>query len=573
MRRIFRVFMSVPGGSKWTILGGLVLATLAEGFGLASLLPALTVLFGEGGEAPTVVHELVFGFLGAVGLPANLESLLLLVLLGVLAKAALIALAMIRLGYAVAEVATDLRTTLLQHLLKVKWAYFTREAIGRFANAMSQDATRAGRAYMLAQMFVASLLETAMSITLAFLVSWRLAVLGLAVGGIILLILRPFVRLSKKAGRGQQRSTQGFVTLLTDTLIGIKPLKAMSRQEHFLPLFKRETRALRRALRWETTSESLMSEMREPIFMAFAVVGIYLAQARFTVSMSELIVMAMLLYRMVGSLGRVQRQLQRAVTLEASHRAVHKMIREAASQGEEFVGTKVPTLDQACVFDRVSFAFGTKPVLDEVSLTIPANRLTVLMGPSGVGKTTIADLLLGLFEPHAGRILIDGVPLPEIDLRAWRGMVGYVPQELTLFHDSVLANLTLGDPAISAEQARVALDTAGAGAFVASLPEGLLTGGRARHAAPGSDAAADPRPVAPDRAALLILDEVTSALDPATEARCRSRTGRCHDYRRDHRRAAWVDVADRVYEVAPNNMRLAKDMGREPAPLASSGIC
>jgi ATP-binding cassette, subfamily C, bacterial len=578
MRRIFRVFMSVPGWSKWTILAGLVLATVAEGFGLASLLPALTVLLGEGSEEPTVLHELVYGFLAAVGLPAGLESLLLLVLLGVFAKAALIALAMIRLGYAVAEVATDLRTTLLQHLLKVKWAYFTREALGRFANAMSQDATRAGRAYMLAQMFVASLLETTMSITLAFLVSWRLAMLGLAVGGVILLILRPFVRLSKKAGRGQQRGTQGFVTLLTDTLIGIKPLKAMSRQEHFLPLFKRETRILRRALRWETTSESLMNEMREPIFMAFAVVGIYLAQARFTVSMSELIVMAMLLYRTVSSLGRVQRQLQRAVTLEASHRAVHKMIREAASQREEFVGTKVPTLDQACVFDRVSFAFGTKPVLDEVSLTIPANRLTVLMGPSGVGKTTIADLLLGLFEPHAGRILIDGVPLPEIDLRAWRGMVGYVPQELTLFHDSVLANLTLGDPAISAEQARVALDTAGAGAFVASLPEGLLTtvgergmqlsGGQRQRIALARALLIKPR--------LLILDEVTSALDPATEAeictKVRTLDGAMTILAITHR-PAWVDVADRVYEVAPNNVRLARDMGREPAPLASSGIC
>ena len=69
-----------------------------------------------------------------------------------------------------------------------------------------------------------------------------------------------------------------------------------------------------------------MNEMREPIFMVFAVIGIYLAQARFVVPMSELIVMAMLLYRTVGSLGRVQRQLQRAITLEASHRAVHKMI-------------------------------------------------------------------------------------------------------------------------------------------------------------------------------------------------------------------------------------------------------
>jgi ATP-binding cassette subfamily C protein len=575
MRRIFRVFMSVPGWSKWTILAGLVLATVAEGFGLASLLPALTMLFGEGGEEPTLVHELIYGFLAAVGLPATLEVLLLLVLAGVLLKATLVALALVRVGYAVADVATKLRTTVVQRLLEVKWGYFTRQPIGRFANAMSQDATRAGRAYMLAQMFVASLLEAAVSVTLAFLVSWRLALLGLGIGGAILLLLGPFVRMAKKAGRRQQTSTQGFVTLLSDTLIGIKPLKAMSRQEHFLPLLGRETRSLRKALRRQAISENMINEMREPIFMVFAVLGIYLAQARFVVPMSELLVMAMLLYRTVSSLGRVQRQLQRAIVLEASHRAVHKMIREAEAEREEFTGARLPTLERACVFDHVSFAFGDKPVLDDVSLALPADRLTVLMGPSGVGKTTIADLLLGLYEPHAGRILIDDVPLAEIDLRAWRGMVGYVPQELTLFHDTVLANLTLGDPAIGEEEARAALETAGAGPFVASLPEGLwttvgergmqLSGGQRQRIALARALLIKPK--------LLILDEVTSALDPATEAEIcdnvRALDGSLTILAITHR-PAWLEVADRVYEVAPNGVSLLTETAPQLAALSSA---
>ena len=575
MRRIFRVFMSVPGPSKWTILAGLVLATVAEGFGLASLLPALTILLGEGGEEPTLVHELIYGFLAAVGLPATLEVLLLLVLVGVLLKATLIALALVRVGYAVADVATKLRTTVVQRLLEVKWAYFTRQPIGRFANAMSQDATRAGRAYMLAQMFVASLLEAVVSVTLAFLVSWRLALLGLGIGGAILLILGPFVRMAKKAGRRQQTSTQGFVTLLSDTLIGIKPLKAMSRQEHVLPLLGRETRSLRRALRRQAISENMINELREPIFMVFGVIGIYLAQARFVVPMSELLVMAMLLYRTVSSLGRVQRQLQRAITLEASHRAVHKIIREAEAEREEFTGAKVPTLERVCVFDHVSFAFGDKPVLDDVSLALPADRLTVLMGPSGVGKTTIADLLLGLYEPQRGRILIDDVPLAEIDLRAWRGMVGYVPQELTLFHDTVLANLTLGDPAISEEEARAALETAGAGPFVASLPEGLgttvgergmqLSGGQRQRIALARALLIKPK--------LLILDEVTSALDPATEAEIcdnvRALDGSLTILAITHR-PAWLEVADRVYEVAPNGVSLLTETAPQLAALSSA---
>jgi ATP-binding cassette, subfamily C, bacterial len=574
MRRIFRVFMSVPGWSKWTILAGLVLATVAEGFGLASLLPALTILLDEGGQEPTLVHRLVYGLLDALGLPATLEVLLLLVLVGVLLKAILIALALVRVGYASAEVATKLRTTVVQRLLEVKWGYFTRQPIGRFANAMSVDATRAGRAYMLAQMFVASLLETLVSVTLAFLVSWRLALLGLLVGGVILLILGPFVRMAKKAGRRQQASTQGFVTVLSDTLIGIKPLKAMARQEHFLPLLGRQIRSLRRALRRYAVSENMVNEMREPIFMLFVVIGIYVAQARFTVPMSELLVMAMLLYRTVSSLGRVQRQLQRAIALEASHRAVHRLIDEIGDEREEFTGTRRPTLERGCVFEHVSFAFGAKRVLDDVSLTIPANRLTVLMGPSGVGKTTIADLLLGLYEPQGGRILVDGVPLGEIDLEAWRGMVGYVPQELVLLHDSVLANLTLGDPALGEAEALEALETAGAAAFVASLKDGLkttvgergmqLSGGQRQRIALARALLIKPR--------LLILDEVTSALDPATEAaiceNVQALDGKLTILAITHR-PAWLEVADRAYEVVPDGVSLVSEESLRPAVVSS----
>jgi ATP-binding cassette subfamily C protein len=282
--------------------------------------------------------------------------------------------------------------------------------------------------------------------------------------------------------------------------------------------------------------------------------------------------MAMLLYRTVSSLGRVQRQLQRAITLEASHRAVHKMIREAEAEREEFTGAKVPTLERACVFDHVSFAFGDKPVLDDVSLALPADRLTVLMGPSGVGKTTIADLLLGLYEPQRGRILIDDVPLAEIDLRAWRRMVGYVPQELTLFHDSILANLSLGDPTIGQDQVIEALKTAGAWEFVAALPQGLLTtvgergmqlsGGQRQRIALARALTVRPR--------LLICDEVTSALDPATEAaicaNVRALDGTMTILAITHR-PAWVDVADRVYEVDAGRVRLrARDLQRLGAP-------
>jgi ATP-binding cassette subfamily C protein len=155
-----------------------------------------------------------------------------------------------------------------------------------------------------------------------------------------------------------------------------------------------------------------------------------------------------------------------------------------------------------------------------LDLDIPAHRITTLVGPSGSGKTTIIDMVIGLLRPDRGEISIDGVPFETVDLRAWRQMVGYVPQETVLLHETVLHNVTLGDPAISEARAVEALEKAGAWGFVQALPEGLETvvgerGGRLSGGQRQRIAIARALINAPQ---LLILDEATSALDPESEA-------------------------------------------------------
>jgi ATP-binding cassette subfamily C protein len=195
------------------------------------------------------------------------------------------------------------------------------------------------------------------------------------------------------------------------------------------------------------------------------------------------------------------------------------LIAETMAEKEVISGGSFPTLEKSIRLDGVTFNRGTKPILKNASMQVPAGRLTMLVGPTGSGKTTTADLIIGLIRPEAGEVWVDSAPLHDLDMKAWRSMVGYVPQELFLFHDTILRNVTLGDPKFSSEEAEAVLRVTGAWEFVAALPEGIhsvvgergakLSGGQRQRIAMARALIRKPK--------LLILDEATSGLDSGAE--------------------------------------------------------
>jgi ATP-binding cassette subfamily C protein len=575
-----KIFAATPAKSQVIVLGCLIIASLAEGSGVAMLMPVLSIADADPSRPPTGLTRVVNEALAGLGLPHSLPMLLGIFVGGMMIKAALTMVAMTYVGYTVAEVTTNLRLELVDRLMKVRWSYFVRSPVGRFANAISGEAGRAGDAYLSVAQLVALLIQTLLYLTFALLISWRFTLAAVSVGGLTMVLLNRFVRTAKVTGKQQTKRTKSLVARLSDALVGIKPLKAMARHVRLHDLFQRDLVELNQTLRRQAFSRQATRSLQEPVMILFLALGFYCAVTYWQVPVGEAVISILVMGRTVGSLGKVQQQLQTVYTSESAYTSIRKAIADAEREAEIISGTRIPTLRVGCTFENVSFSYGRKPVLEEVSLEIPAGRVTTITGGSGAGKTTVADLLLGLQQPSSGRIFVDGVPLSEINLLRWRATVGYVPQEVILFHDTLMANIALGEPTLDDAAVRAALEEADAWGFVSQLPDGLRTvvGERGSMLSGGQRQRIALARALVHRPQLLILDEATSALDPETEAAI------CRNVREISGRRSltvlaithqpsWVAAADKVYRIAGHRATEVspQQFGRGPLLLLQGG--
>ena len=564
MLLIIKFARAYPKHSLMMLLA-LIMAGIVEGIGLTALLPLLQKAIDlpasstDASSATSTVDNFITSALTSFGIPVTVGSLLLVILCGVILRSLLVLVADRKVGYTIAHVATDLRLSLLKALLSTRWGYFLNQQVGSMANAAGTEVMRAAQAYLHAATALAMSIQVVAYFIVALMVSWKTTLLFMSAASIILVMLFKLVASAKRAGRKQTKLLQSLLARLSDSLQSLKAFKSMGRENLADELLSTDTLRLKKALRKQVTSKAALRGAQEPLMMLLVIVGLYVMLVVLKMELPRVMVLIFLMARMLNEAGKVQRKYQEMAICESAYWSLQEKITKARKQ-EENPGGKLPArLERSITLECVDFGYTNRLILKDVNLEIPSRSFTSIIGPSGSGKTTLIDLVTGLFQPVKGRVLIDGTPLPEINLRSWRHMIGYVPQETILLHDTVFANVTLGELSLTTEDVEEALKGAGAWDFVSGLPDGMYTvvGERGSKLSGGQRQRIAIARALVHRPQLLILDEATSALDPQSEtAICQTLQalrGRLTILAISHQ-TALVEVSDRVYQIAAGNI-------------------
>ncbi len=563
------------------MLLALLLSGVAEGIGLSALLPLLNIALGPDAAAgipglPTGemsgFEATVLSILDDLGIAPTLGNMLWIIVAGVALKCVFLLIAQRQVGYTAAQVGTDLRLDMLRAVLRSRWEYFLHQPVGKLTNSLATEAQRSSASFVHGATAITYLIQAIIYGGVAFALSWKASLAAIGAGAIVIGLSHFLVMITRRAGKKQTNLLTSLMSNLTDTLQSVKPLKAMAREHLADSVLAHETTRLNKALRKQVLSAAMLDSAQELMFTLFICLGVYVAIVVYGMGLPTVMVLVVALGRGFAFLGKVQKQYQKLVQGESAYWAMKNSIAEAMEAEEPLAGGRAPSFDQSVRFRDVHFDYDQQhPVFNGLDFEFKAGSLTTLIGPSGAGKTTIIDLTIGLLRPDSGAVELDGTPLQEIDIKAWRGMIGYVPQDTVLLHDSILHNVTLGDAALSEQQAERALRAAGAWEFVSRLPAGLdtivgerggkLSGGQRQRIVIARALVNEPR--------LLILDEATSALDPESEAAVRQTMerlkGELSILAISHNKAM-VQAADHVYQLSGG--RAEKLDGASHAELA-----
>jgi len=499
-------------------------AAFAEGFGFALVMPLLGAIVGI--EAmPGRLGALLQAGVGLLPEARALEGLLgLLACMFLLRSLLLVAASGLATRFAM-RLRADWSARMFRHYLAARYETLTRERQGVAAHNVAQETYRAGKSLVLFLDFAAKLVLAAVLFLLLAAAEWRAALAIVVLGGLLFLATRKAtLAYSVKFGKVRQKLYHRIVAQVAEAMTTVRQVKLFGRErETEAALRQRLDRHTEVETRFEVLSELPNNLLDLALVLIVAAVLLFLARG-LGVDLKEsfhlLAAYALILYRLFSALSFViSRRMKLASTLPAIV-LIDDLLRAAPEREDVRTGAELGPLDRDIVLAGLSYRHPDGPeVFRDLDMTLPLGATTAVVGPSGIGKSTLADLLTGLLRPQAGEIRLNGRDIRHWSLASVRRRIAYVTQEAELLDATIAENIRYGRPEASEAELREAARLAHVEEFVGTLPEGWDTpvGERGVRLSGGQRQRIAIARVILRRPDVYIFDEATSALDHESE--------------------------------------------------------
>lgn len=437
----FHYFNRLASGKLYFYVVLNFIVGLLDGIGLAMFIPLIYVVTNTEGDESLGKLQIILDAFTHLNIPVNIFSLLIFMVIIFFVKGLLSYLRSIYFIKIQQLSARRIRYDLINGLKDLSYEGFTKLDAGIVQNNMTTETARLIQAVTLYMSSIQHISMFLVYVFLAFLSNWQFAILVAIGGGLTNFIYKYLNRLTEKNAKKLSGIGRNFQAYLIQSLHNFKYLKATNYYESYNEKLKKEILASEDTQFQIGKISAISDNSREPLIILVISIVIFFQVTMLDGNVGTIIAALLLFYRSLTHLASFQSFWNKFLANIAGMFSVESMLESFRKMKDKDNEEKMQSFGDI-VIKNLNFNYGDKKVLENINLKIQKNTSIALVGESGAGKTTLANIICGLVNPENGIIEIDGKDLNQLDIKSYRERVGYVTQEPVIFDDTLFNNIS-----------------------------------------------------------------------------------------------------------------------------------